>query len=152
MSDEKTKESSVVPVKKSYARPGQPTKYRPEYCEMLIEHMANGLSFETFGYSIGVSRDCVFEWAKTHPEFSDAKALAKDASFAFWEKLGVKGVWNGGKGEPTLNSPIYIFTMKNRFGWRDQPKEDPGPKQGEHKSVVIIPDNGRDRPDDNDDV
>ena len=27
---------------------GRPTKYKPEYCEMLIEHMSEGLSFESF--------------------------------------------------------------------------------------------------------
>jgi len=99
--------------------PGRPTNYKPEYCEALIAHMKSGLSFECFGAAIGVSRDNVYEWAKVHPEFSESKELAKAASLLFWEREGVKGLWNEKDG-PQLNNSVWIFNMKNRHGWKDK--------------------------------
>ncbi len=103
---------------------GRPSKYDPSYCDKLIEHMTGGLSFESFGGVVGVNRDTLYAWSKEHPDFKESKALATQAGRLFWERLGVDGVWN----EPqrkTLNATVWIFNMKNRFGWRDKaPDED----------------------------
>lgn len=107
-----------TPTKPLNPRPGQPTKYRPEFCQKLIEHCAKGFSFESFGWTIGVSRDAVFEWAKIHPEFSDAKSMALDANLYWFETQGQKGMWVDKEG-PALNNPIWSISMKNRHGWRD---------------------------------
>jgi hypothetical protein len=95
---------------------GRPSSYKPEYCQMLIDHMASGLSFESFGATIGHYRDITFEWAKKYPDFADAKKRGYDASYLFWDKTGLKGVWGGKE----FNAAVYCFNMKNRFGWRDQ--------------------------------
>lgn len=97
---------------------GRPTKYKPEYCQKLIKHMSKGLSFECFGATIGVARDAVYEWPKKHPEFAEAKAAALDASLLWWEEQGQKGMWVDKEG-PVLNNTIWVFSMKNRHGWRD---------------------------------
>lgn len=115
---------------------GAPSKYKPEYCQQLIEHMAEGLSFESFAGIIEVNRDSLYEWIKVHQEFSDAKKIAVDKSLHFWEKLGLNNIINisesesqgegfGRSSSRSLNSSVWIFNMKNRFGWRDkQPDED----------------------------
>lgn len=95
---------------------GAPTLYNPKYCDQLIEHMAEGYSFESFGGLIDVCRDTLFEWAKVYPEFSDAKNRAYELNRLFWEKIGISIAKNG-EGNPTA----WIFNMKNRFRkeWRD---------------------------------
>jgi len=110
---------------------GRPTKYKTEYCHLLIEHMANGLSYEAFAGLIGVSKHSLYEWEKVHEEFSDAKRIAVEKSRLFWEKLGVDHILNvsesfgeGQSKSKSLNASVWIFNMKNRFKWRDkQPDE-----------------------------
>ena len=41
---------------------GRPSEYRPEYCEMVQEHMAKGKSLTAFAGSIKVSAFTVYEW------------------------------------------------------------------------------------------
>jgi hypothetical protein len=97
---------------------GRPTKYKPEYCQMLIDHMASGLSYECFGAVIDVARSTIYEWEKI-PEFSDAKKTAFDKNRMFWEKAGLNGMFMGGKDNP-FNATVWVFNMKNRFNWRDK--------------------------------
>jgi len=105
---------------------GQPTLYKPEYCEMLIEHMAKGLSFESFAAITNTCDDTLYEWAKVHEEFSAAKKAAFQKCRLFWENLGVSHIMNEsfgkGEGSKSLNSAVWIYNMKCRFPkqWRDQ--------------------------------
>jgi len=55
---------------------GRPTKFRPEYCELLIQHGRQGLSFESFAGKVGVSVETVINWAHKQPEFLEAKKTA----------------------------------------------------------------------------
>jgi len=116
---------------------GRPTSYRKKYCEMLTEHMRGGKSFETFATAVGVARDTLYQWTKRHPEFAEAKTKATELALDFWEDLGIKGA----TGEKPVNPTIWIFNMKNRFGWRDR-------KQLEHTGdkpeiKIYMPDNKR---------
>lgn len=96
---------------------GRPSKYKKEFCERLIKHMEDGLSFEAFAGEIGVAIDTVYNWNKKHPEFSEAKKIGTAKSQLFWEKMGRSGVV--GK-IPGFNTAAWIFNMKNRFNWRDK--------------------------------
>lgn len=101
---------------------GRPSKYKPEYCEMLIKHMADGYSFESFAAIIDLDRDTIYEWTKAHPDFSDAKKRAVAKSQLFWEKIGHGGSLGRIK---NFSAAAWIFSMKNRFQWRDkQPDEE----------------------------
>ena len=94
-----------------WAGPGQPTKYREEYCQGVIDHMSTGLSFETYGAVIGVSRETIYEWARVHTPFSDAKAYARDACQLHWEKIGLAGTTNC----KDFSTGMWIFNAKCRF-------------------------------------
>ena len=94
---------------------GRPTKYKPEYTEMLKKHMAEGLSFESFAGVLLVTRSTIYKWVDEHEEFSDAKNAGQHASLLFWEKLNRSQA--GGKIKS--GSSNTIFTMKCRFGWRE---------------------------------
>lgn len=111
--------------------PGQPSKYREEFCAQLLEHMEKGLSFEAFGGVVRVHKSTLYEWVEKHPEFKEAKDVGTSLSQLHWEKLGVENVLNesskdseGASFSRSLNSATWIFNMKNRFQWRDkQPDE-----------------------------
>lgn len=98
---------------------GRPTDYRPEYCGRLIDHMSKGLSYETFGALIDVSKQTIYDWEARFPEFLDAKKTAFTKCQLFWENIGVEGIWNY-PNEKTLNTGNYVFQMKNRFKWTDR--------------------------------
>tara|TARA_R110000787_G_C13060968_1_gene407761 strand:+ start:17 stop:400 length:384 start_codon:yes stop_codon:yes gene_type:complete len=98
---------------------GRPTKYKPEYCQTLIDHMESGLSYECFAGVISVSKQTLYDWEKVNPEFIDAKKIGLGKAQLYWEKVGNAGMYMGGKDNP-FNSTIWIFNMKNRFNWRDK--------------------------------
>ncbi len=110
---------------------GRPTLYKPEYCELLIKHMSEGLSYEAFAGVVEVSKQSLYDWEKVNPEFLDAKEKAVEKSRIFWEKLGISHILNEsesthgvGSSSKSLNASVWIFNMKNRFKWRDkQPDE-----------------------------
>ena len=112
-------------------KPGKPQEYKEEYCQKLIDHMAKGLSYESFAATIDTSRTTLYNWEKQHPKFLDAKNAGRDKSLLFWEQKAMKGLYpdvvEGSKGPITLpfNTSLWIFNMKNKHGWRDkQPDED----------------------------
>jgi hypothetical protein len=97
-------------------RMGRPTLYRPEYCQMLIDHMSSGLSFESFGGRIDVARRTLYEWEKAFPEFLHAKEVGQAKSQLWWEEVGCTNV-HSPSGQWTPN--VFMFTMRSRFGLRD---------------------------------
>lgn len=124
-----TESDKALDVEK--ASRGRPTKYKPEYCQMLIDHMSTGLSYDTFSAIIEVNIDTLYEWEKVHKEFSEAKKVAVGKCLIFWEKLGVDHILNISESESmgpgmtssksrSLNAAIWVFNMKNRFKWRDK--------------------------------
>lgn len=113
---------------KAPAKTGRPTDYRPEYCQQLIEHMASGLSYESFAGVIEVSRQTIYDWEKVHEPFLDAKKIGAERNLLYWEKTGQDGLWDeteyDEKGrasfKKSLNSTVWIFNMKNRHRWKDK--------------------------------
>lgn len=93
---------------------GRPTIYKAEYCELLIKHMGEGLSFESFAAEINTCRDTLYNWKKEYPDFFDAHKAGLDKNLAFWEKIGRSQAIKG-KG----NTVAWIFNMKNRHKWKD---------------------------------
>lgn len=102
-------------------RTNHPTKYKPEFCKMLIEHMKQGFSFGSFAKIAGVKRLALYCWEEKYPEFKEAREYAEAENLFFWEDLGIKGV--SGKVR-NFNTTAWIFNMKNRHGWRDKQKDE----------------------------
>lgn len=112
-------EEEAVPVEKPKHPGGRPTIYKSEYCQQLIEHMANGRPYETFAYRIGVGRSSMYEWEAKFPEFADAKQRGREASYDWWMTL-YQGAAMGAQGMKDANPTLIIFAMKNMHGWRDR--------------------------------
>ena len=102
---------------------GRPSKYRKEYCQALIDHMATGLSFETFGATIDVACSTVYKWVDDYPDFSEAKKKAEAKCRVFWERMGT-GIAAGKL--KNGNSGVWIYNMKCRFPkvWRPKKEVD----------------------------
>lgn len=131
---------------------GRPNQYKKEYCDGLINHMSQGLSYETYAGIIGVTRKTLYNWEKSHKDWRDAKEKAFELCQLFWEQVGVMGtlgaVIRNNKGElidySKVNSTMWIFNMKNRFNWKDRMDmtSDDEKFQG---AVVVLPSNGREK-------
>lgn len=126
---------------------GRPTKYKPEYCERLIAHMASGMSYQSFAGVISTCYDTLYEWEKVYAEFSDAKKEGTAKNLQHWENLGFQGMWHGGKDQPSFNSTLWIFNMKNRHKWSDNKEVSiTTPANNAPQIIVSLPDNGRSAP------
>lgn len=147
MSDEKTNAKRPV---------GRPTDYDEKFCDMLVEHMGEGLSFEAFAGLIGVCKQTLFNWEKIHPEFLDSKERGIAKSLLWWEKAGIEGLWStsekSGKDYSftrTFNGGVWSANMRNRFKW-DKPSIDDSENENENnnmpKVIVYLPKNGREAP------
>lgn len=110
---------------------GRPTKYRPEYCQMLIEHMATGKSYETFvtklDYSVSVAT--LYNWENKFPEFLEAKKRAFIECQNTWEDFMLANAM----GDIKSNPAILVYNMKCRFGgiWKSDIVPDPEPLKEE---------------------
>ncbi len=98
--------------------PGQPTKYRTEHCETVIEYGRQGYSKAMIAFELDVSRVTLDEWCEIHPAFTYAMAQARELSLGWWEHQGLKGIWAGKE----FNAQAYRLQVMNRFpaDWRDQ--------------------------------
>lgn len=100
----------------------RPTKYKKEYCQKIIDAMANGLSKESASAKIGISSPTFYDWInpdspRFKPEFSSAIKEGTMKNQLFWEELGL----DGAKGNiDKFNAVTWIFNMKNRFKWTDR--------------------------------
>lgn len=95
---------------------GRPTKYKPEYCELIIEKMSKGLSVVQFAAEIGVAKHSIYEWADVHPKFSDALKKGQTACEGYWERIiQAKSV----KKLPGSDA-LLKFWMQNRFRWSEK--------------------------------
>jgi hypothetical protein len=58
-------------------------KYRPEYCQLLREHIANGWSFGSFGGKVQVANETLYIWREQFPEFDEAAKTYKGKGLSY---------------------------------------------------------------------
>ncbi len=122
---------------------GQPTKYKPEFCEMLILHMSQGLSFESFAADANVARATLYNWQDENPDFLDAHKTGEAKRMKFYESVGVSGM----SGHlPGFSASTWIFSMKNVAKWTDRQDLTSGDKplpEAPPQVIITLPSNGR---------
>lgn len=96
---------------------GRPTEYKPEYCEQVIAWGAQGKSITWMAGMLDISRECIYEWMRVHPEFSDAIARAKAKSQVWWEDTGQQAMFS-----KEFNAGVWTKSMAARFpeDWREK--------------------------------
>ena len=98
------------------AKVGRPTKYKPEFCQLLVEHMAKGYSFESFAGldEVDVDRDTLYEWRSTQEEFSDALRRGRSKQLLKDETTLNLGLDNTLK----VNHTLMSLKMFNCHNWK----------------------------------
>lgn len=89
---------------------GRPPDYKPEYCEALIRHMAQGFSFESFGAEVGCCEKTLYNWEKTHSEFLQSKRIGTLEGLKWFEARGKRGM-----GEQFFKPGVWGHLLRNRF-------------------------------------
>lgn len=92
-------------------------KFKAEYCQMLTDHMAAGYTFSSFAGVAKVSRSTINNWVEKYPQFANAKEFGESLAQKWWEQRGHEGMQGLIKG---FNATVWVFAMKNMFGWRDR--------------------------------
>lgn len=95
---------------------GRPTKYRPEFCQTIIEVGEYGGWLSEMAEACDVARSTMDEWAANHPEFSEALTRAKQKAQAWFETKGREGLT-----ADKFNSALWAKQMSARH--RDEYSE-----------------------------
>ena len=93
---------------------GRPTKYDPKYCQLLLEHMSKGYSFETFVAIADVCRATLYNWLETYPDFKRAKEKAFAKSLHYFETLAFDFLEKPQE-HKGFHYGLWRFIMQNRF-------------------------------------
>ena len=126
--------NKTIEQRKEYTVPSNQAwwsvKYKPEFCDKLIDWMSKGYSYSAFAGEIDVCRETINNWETQHPEWKKAKKTAFAKCLKWWESAGMSGMTGNIKG---FNASVWIFSMKNRF------KED-------YADIISIEDPSKNRP------
>ena len=90
---------------------GRPTKYKPEYCQKVIEMGEYGASFAEMCLELNVCKNTFLSWQKEHTDFLNAVSHARHLAQGWWEKNGRLRTFN----DKGFNAYSYSFNMRNRF-------------------------------------
>lgn len=104
---------SEEPIKRER---GRPTKYDPSYCELVVEDAKKGFSLSAFAGGILVSRECVTEWRRVHPDFDEACRAAKVARARFLEE----GMMAMDCPAPAMNARKFALVNCAEEDWRNE--------------------------------
>ena len=102
---------------------GRPTKYKPEYCQQIIEFFDqpmidakteeahDPIYLSAFARNIGVVHDTLIEWTSRYPAFSEAYSEAKQLQKEMIITNAMQGRYN----------PSFAWRMMmNCHNWRDK--------------------------------
>lgn len=138
---------------------GRPTDYRPEFVDQAKELCANGATNDQLAEAFGVSKQTLYNWRASHPEFLDAIKLNKEVADELVERSlyeratgyvhdSVKIFCDAKTGEvtqvpyreyfpPDPTSMIFWLKNRKREQWRDRvDNEHTGPDGGPIDLVV----------------
>jgi hypothetical protein len=97
---------------------GSVALYKEEYDQMLITHMSQGYSFESFCAVIGRGRRTLFDWLEMFPSFKEAKEIGHEKAKQLFETVlisKIRGVETKGIDLKKSDSRLLEFALKTRF-------------------------------------
>lgn len=89
---------------------GRPTKYKPEYCERIIELGKEGYSHAEIAADLEVDKASLYDWAAAHEEFSTALRAAKTYEQAWFEREARSNMKNR-----DFNANLWYRSAASRF-------------------------------------
>jgi transposase len=89
---------------------GRPSKYKPEYCERIIQLADEGKGPAEYAVDFGIDRTTLYDWAAAHEDFSTALSRAKTHEQAWWEKAA-----RGGMYLDKFNALVWKTSVQARF-------------------------------------
>ena len=98
----------------------RPTKYKPEYCKLLIEHMRKGKTFTSFASVVKVNIGTLNDWTREIDDFNNAKIegflLRQDHFESKFVSIAMGDDPNSKDAQPGM----MIFLMKNINNWAEK--------------------------------
>lgn len=92
---------------------GRPTKYKQEYCDVVIKLGKEGFSKAEMAEYIDVDFYTLENWAENNEDFFIAFTRAREYSQSWWERTARKNLISP-RGE-TFNSSLWSRSMSARF-------------------------------------
>jgi len=112
----------------------RPSKYKPEYCDLLVKMLADGASLTEFRAEIGgVSPQTLHNWKERHKEFLEAFTRAETMGEAYWERKLRTELMLDNK----ANAPLVKLYFANRFGWSDKQSQEITGKDGSPLGITV---------------
>lgn len=119
---------------------GRPSKYKPEYCEQVIELGRKGMSVVEMAANLMVHRETIEEtWPAEYPDFSEAFKLAKLLSQNWWESMGRVNLLMP-KDAGTFQASVWSRSMAARFprDWRENKGVELTGKDGADLNLSVV--------------
>jgi hypothetical protein len=89
---------------------GRPSKYKPEYCEAVIEMAKQGKGWASYAATFEIDRATLYDWAAAHEEFSTALTRAKVLEQQWWEDQARENLRSR-----EFNANLWIKSAQARF-------------------------------------
>jgi transposase len=101
--------SAIMPKLSTY-QIAKSSKYKPEFCEKVVELGEQGLTRAQIAKQLGVGRATLLDWADRHEDFKFAMELSDDMAMAKWEEEGMRGM-----NDKMFQGKLYMDMMRFRF-------------------------------------
>lgn len=98
---------------------GRPTKYKPRYCEEILELARQGKGIAHYAAHCNTVRETIYAWGRDYPAFSDTLKRADELRELWWVDQALRQA-SGGAG----NANITKWMMACNFGYKE-PKDTP---------------------------
>lgn len=102
-------------------------KFRPEFCQDIVDHMSNGKSLTSFSallydkYGLMTCKKTLYNWMKRYPEFEESVEVGRTKALTFFETMLVSAMTGTmpeilkKKESSGINMTAVIFALKTRF-------------------------------------
>ncbi len=85
------------------------------WAKELIEYYRNGYSDAEVAAAMNISMRQFNTMLADNPTFSKLVEFGRTLALAWWEGQARKNL-----GNKQFNTPLWVFTMKNKYGWADK--------------------------------
>lgn len=86
----------------------------PDWGRLLTEYEL-GASDVEIAVILGITLNRFMQLEQENPAFAEFVERGRTLSRAYWYKVGRTALF-----DKNMNTSLYVFTMKNRFGWADK--------------------------------